>query len=157
MEGDIFINSIVIACAEMSGYLISGFLFSRIGIKPSYFVYYSIIALGSALNLTLGNKSNTLHLVSLLITFYGVSSSCMTNWMANARLFPVIFASSTNGLASFFARSLNILAPQVAELNDSIPFIMIGSLAVTAAVASVFLKTEKQGREKDEEEYVESS
>ena len=66
----------------------------------------------------------------------------MTNWMANARLFPVIFASSTNGLASFFARSLNILAPQVAELNDPIPFLLIGSLAVTAAIASVFLKTE---------------
>ena len=99
----------------MAANVFTGFLFERIGIKRSYILYFLVASLGASLYGL--NLHPTLVPFLLLLTFYGVSAACMTNWLTNARLFPVIYASTTHGIASFFARLTNILAPQVAELS----------------------------------------
>ncbi len=116
LEGDVFTNAIVTALSEMTGYLLTGFIYERLGLKKSYVVHFLFGALGSALYLSFAHLHPTLVPILLLFTVYGVSSSCMNNWLSNSRLFPVMYASSTHGIASFFARLSNILAPQVAEV-----------------------------------------
>jgi hypothetical protein len=111
LRGDIFLNTIVAALSEMAGYIITGLSYERLGIKRSYFIYFSIAAIGAILYLALAQLHEALVPVLLLFTVYGVSSSCMVNWLTNAKLFPVIFNSSTHGISSFFARLSNILAP----------------------------------------------
>jgi Na+/melibiose symporter-like transporter len=111
LQGDVFTNAIVAALSEMSGYMLTGIIYERLGLKKSYVAHFLLIAVGSALYLTISHWHPALVPILLLITVYGVSSVCMTNWLSNSRLFPVIYASSTHGIASFFARMSNILAP----------------------------------------------
>jgi hypothetical protein len=101
----------VAALSEMIGYLVSGTFYKRLGIKNSYLLYFSMGFIGSLLYISLSHLHENLVPILLLFTVYGLSSSCMTNWLTNARLFPVIYASSTHGIASFFARLSNIMAP----------------------------------------------
>ena len=54
--------------------------------------------------------------VFLLVSNFGTSWCINIDWSANAKLFPVIFTSSTNGICNLFARLFNIFAPQFAEL-----------------------------------------
>ncbi len=136
LKGDIFLNCIVAAMSEMIGYLISGVFYKRLGIKRSYCIYFSIGALGTTLYICFSRTYQNLVPILLLFTVYGLSSSCMTNWLSNARLFPVIYASSTHGIASFFARLTNIMAPQVAELAYPIPLYFIVGLCLTGALVS---------------------
>ena len=111
LKGDVFLNCIVAALSEMMGYMISGTFYNRLGIKRSYRIYFSMGALGAVLYICFSHNNENLVPILLLFTVYGISSSCMTNWLTNARLFPVIYASSTHGIASFFARLTNIMAP----------------------------------------------
>ncbi len=111
LEGEVFINSIVAALSEMTSYMLTGVLFDKLGIKRSYLTYFLLSAFGATLYYSFAHLHRSLVPILLLLTMYGVSASCMTNWLTNARLFPVIYASSTFGIASFFARLSNILAP----------------------------------------------
>ena len=125
----------------MTGYILTGFIYERLGLKKSYVVHFLLGALGSALYLSFANLHSALAPILLLFTVYGVSSSCMNNWLSNSHLFPVIYASTTNGIASFFARFLNILVPQVAELPQPEPMLVISIGGIRAAIAATMLKT----------------
>ena len=114
LEGDVFTNTIGAALSEMIGYIVTGFIYEVLGLKTSYVVHFLLGALGSALYLFVVPHHPDVTPIILLFTVYGLSSNCIDNWLSNSRLFPVIYASTTNGIASFFARFLNILVPQVA-------------------------------------------
>ena len=134
LEGDVFTNAIVASISEMTGFLLTGFIYERMGLKKSYVVHFLLVALGSALYLCFAHLHPTLVPFLLLFTMYGVSASCMNNWLSNSRLFPVMYASSTHGIVSFFARLSNILAPQVAELTQPAPMLVIFLGSLSAAV-----------------------
>ncbi len=101
----------------MAAYITSGLVQDRIGIKRSYLIYFTMAVIGSSLYILVGRLHEMLVPILLLFTAYGISSACMTNWLSNAKLFPVIFTSSTFGISSFFARFANIMSPQVAEIE----------------------------------------
>ena len=126
----------VSAASDMIGYMVSGMFINRLGIKKSYITYFSLAALGGVLYISLAHTNENLVPILLLFTVFGISSACMTNWLTNARLFPVIYASSTHGIASFFARLSNTLAPQVAEMGYPTPLFFIVGLCVTGAIVS---------------------
>ena len=141
LEGDVFTNTIGAALSEMTGYMLTGIIYERIGLKKSYVVHFLLGAIGSALYLSLAHLYPDLAPIILLFTVYGVSYSCMNNWLSNSRLFPVIYASTTNGIASFFARFLNIFVPQVAEVPQPVPMLVICLGGISAAIAASMLKT----------------
>ena len=133
LEGDVFTNTIGAALSEMTGYMLTGIIYERIGLKKSYVVHFLLGAIGSALYLSLAHLYPDLAPIILLFTVYGVSSSCMNNWLSNS--------STTNGIASFFARFLNILVPQVAEVPQPVPMLVICLGGISAAIAASMLKT----------------
>jgi hypothetical protein len=140
------LNCIVAAISDMIGYLISGTFINRLGIKRSYCLYFSLGALGGFLYICFSHTNEYLVPILLLFTVFGISSACMTNWLTNARLFPVIFASSSHGIASFFSRLSNSMAPQVAEIDHPIPLYFIVGFCVLGAVLSqkmIILNTDK--------------
>ncbi len=143
LKGDVFLNSIVAALSDMAGYMVSGMFINRLGVKNSYSIYFSLGGLGGVLYIFLSHTNENLVPILLLFTVFGISSACMTNWLTNARLFPVIYASSSHGIASFFARLSNSLAPQVAEMEYSTPLYFIVGLCVTGAIASQKMITNK--------------
>ena len=102
-------------------------------------MYFTLGLVGSVLYLTLSKFDPILVPIFLLMTAYGLSSACMVNWLTNSMLFPTNFQSSTNGICSVFARLSNILAPQVAELGQPIPMIVVAVIGFTAAILSQLL------------------
>ena len=141
LEGDVFKNTIGAALSEMIGYMVTGVIYERLGLKISYVIFFLLGAIGSALYLFFVHQHPDLAPIILLFTVYGLSSNLMSNWLSNSRLFPVIYASTTNGIASFFARFLNILVPQVAELPQPVPMLVISIGGISAAIAATMLKT----------------
>ena len=111
MSGDFFINSIITASSDLLSYGISGFVIDILGLKTSYLSSFGIGFLGGCLYLVFRTNNPSMIPLFLLLSNYGNSWGCHINWNANARLFPVLYASSTNGFCSIFARLATILAP----------------------------------------------
>ena len=111
MKGDVFINTIASSGSEMASYVLSGLILDKIGLKLSYLSSYVIVIIGTIFYVILIENHEDLIPVMLLVTSFGISSCLNINWNGNAQLFPVIFASSTNGICNIFARLSNILAP----------------------------------------------
>ena len=111
MEGDFFINTIVSSVSELVAYAISGLIIDRIGMKPSYIFSYSVILIGSVLYVIFRETHANFTPFLLLLTSFGTCFGFNINWNSNALLFPVIYASSTNGICNLFARLLGVLTP----------------------------------------------
>jgi hypothetical protein len=110
ITGNFFVNMVTTGLSEMTAYYFGGVLFDWIGIKKTYFVSYSIGVLG-CLSYVLFSKTHP-HLVPFLLlsSAYGFCQACTLNWLSNSVLFPVIFASTTNGMCSFFSRLTSIVS-----------------------------------------------
>jgi Na+/melibiose symporter-like transporter len=111
LKGDFFLNITVATVSECFAYFISGVAQERLGIKKCYLIYFSMAAVGALLYVIFGTVHELLIPILLILTAYGISSACVTNWLSNAKLFPVIFTSTTHGICSFFARLGNIMSP----------------------------------------------
>ena len=111
MKGDFFINTIIASGSELLSYALSAFVVEKLDIKITYVVSFLIGITGSLCYIFLGEGNEDLVPVMLLGACFGISSSLNINWNANVLLFPVIFASSTNGICNFFSRLTTILAP----------------------------------------------
>jgi hypothetical protein len=78
--------------------------------------------------------------ILLLGAFFGFTSVLLINWIATPHLFPVLYTSSCQGLGNAFGRFAGILAPQLAEINQPIPMIILSSLSLATAILSLMLK-----------------
>lgn len=107
---------IIAGVSEVSSNVITGLIFHRVGLKNTYLISYISGVVCSFVYITFGHASELLVPLLLLGAFYGFSSVVSLNWVATPYLFPVIYASSTQGLCNVLARLATILAPQFAEL-----------------------------------------
>jgi hypothetical protein len=110
-SGDFFVNIVATVLSEMIAYYVGGLLYDRIGIKSTYLISYSIGVVGCLSYVLLSTTYPFLIPLLLLSSAYGFCQACMVNWLSNASLFPVIYASSTNGMCSFFSRLASIMSP----------------------------------------------
>jgi len=111
ISGDFFVNIVTTSLSEMTAYYVGGLLYDRIGIKSTYLISYSIGVVGCLSYVLLSTTYPFLVPLLLLSSAYGFCQACMVNWLSNASLFPVIYASSTNGMCSFFSRLASIMSP----------------------------------------------
>ena len=139
LKGDFFVNTLVSAASDIVAYTIAGLLIERLGIKVSYICSFLICLVGAIMYLALRNEHPHFIPVFLLISNFGNSWSLNVDWNSNALLFPVIFASSTNGICNLFARLSNILAPQFAELEQPLPILIFAGMSSIGVILSIFL------------------
>jgi hypothetical protein len=85
------------------------------------------------------------YLVPLLLlgAFYGYSSVVLCNWISTPVLFPVIFSSTAIGICNVLARLATILAPQVAELEQPLPMIIISVMGSVSAFGALLFSPYK--------------
>jgi Na+/melibiose symporter-like transporter len=117
MRGDFYLNTLATSCSELLAYILSGLILTRLGLKLSYLFSFFIVICGSLLYFFLRESHEHLTPLLLIAASFGISSSLNIDWNGNAVIFPVIYASSTNGICNLFARLSNIMAPQVAEFQ----------------------------------------
>lgn len=94
---------------EVAAYAFGGLITSKIGIKASYFGSFSL-SVGATVCYLLSTDPEMMPLV-LAAAGFGIVWACNVNWNGNAVFFPVIYASSTNGICNLFGRLASIIAP----------------------------------------------
>ena len=111
MSGDFFINVMITASSDILAYSISGFLIDALGIRICYLSSFAIAITGGVLYLVFRVSNPSLIPIFLLLSNYGNSWGCNINWNSNAKLFPVLYASSTNGVCYLISKLSTIVAP----------------------------------------------
>ncbi|TNV80535.1 hypothetical protein FGO68_gene17354 [Halteria grandinella] len=122
-KGDIYTNVIIAGGSEMCSNVITGIF----GISCS------------TLYIFLDQEQGYLVPFILLGAFYGYSSISLINWISTPSLFPVSFSSSAIGICNFLARLATIVAPQVSEMEQPLPMVIISIMASVSALGSFFL------------------
>ena len=111
MEGDFFMNTITSSLSELTAYILSGIIMSKLGPKLSYFLSFTSVAISCVIYLGIRTSSTAFVPLVLLAASFGTSSALNIDWNSNALLFPVIYSSSTNGICNLFARLSTIVSP----------------------------------------------
>lgn len=138
VKGNIYTNSSISSLSELLSYVFSGVFFKKIGMKPSFFICFTISIIGAALYIIFENNENLIPLFILLAKF-GVTSTFNTVYLANAMMFPSILVASSFGICNIFARCATIIAPEMAEVPLPTPMIVFIILDGLGAMFSILL------------------
>ena len=115
LPGNIFINTTVASSSEIVAYILGGISYQKIGIRFTLITAFLISCLGSISLIIWGNYVDYVPLM-ILATRVGVSATFNICYLANAQLFPSIFAGTAIGICNIFAKMSTILAPMLAEV-----------------------------------------
>jgi OCT family organic anion transporter-like MFS transporter 8 len=139
IEGNIFVNTSVASTSEIVAYILGGIAYQKIGIRFTLMTAFTISCLGSiALNIW-GDSHKDLIPVMILATRFGVSATFNICYLANAQLFPSIFAGTAIGICNIFAKMSTIIAPMLAEVPDPAPMTVFAIITGLAAILSFFI------------------
>lgn len=89
-----------------------------------------------------------INLIPFFILFakFGISSTFNVCYLANALIFPTIFAGTAFGICNIFAKLATIISPMLAEVDPPVPMVVFTILSCLGGFLSIFLiKDEKQG------------
>ncbi len=81
--------------------------------------------------------------VMILASRFGVSATFHVCYLGNSHLFPTIFAGTVFGICNFFAKTVTIMSPMLAEVKAPIPMSCFIIACGLAGLASFFLITEQ--------------
>jgi hypothetical protein len=140
LGGDFFVNSVTFGICEVSACAVGAFLTVKLGTKRSYLISFFMAASSSVFYLLFRNSHSHVLPLVLAVSGFSIVWACNVNWNGNAVLFPVIFASSTNGLCNLFGRLGCALAPQLAELPQPVPMSVITGMCFYAGLLSLALR-----------------
>ena len=62
-------------------------------------------------------------------------------YLANAQIFPAIFAGTAFGICNIGAKLVTIFAPYIAEVNAPVPMVIFTILSSIAALLSLLMRT----------------
>lgn len=142
IHGNIYVNSIVSSVADMIAYSVSGYLFSKLKVKKSLLIYWTVAFVGGIVLLILEGVNANDYLVAtfVMISRLGMSSSFNTVYLSTPYLFPVIYCSTCMGIFNFWARLVAVVSPVIAEIDYPIPMCLFSGTAAIAFVFALFIK-----------------
>ena len=134
--GNIYINSMCFAGADLIAYMSSGFVLKFLTISKGLFFSYSLSLVGG-LTYLLNYQTESTWLIPVLVCFSRIGGSMSFNigYVSVARLFPTNFVTTVFGIVNFVSHGITVGAPMVAELGEPIPFVVF---CCNAAFAIVF-------------------
>lgn len=146
INGDVFINTTVASASEIVAYIVGGIAYQKVGIHLTLIVSFAISCVGAITLVIWENSEGAVAAVPFMImaTRFGVSATFNISYLANAQLFPAIFAGTAIGICNFFAKTSTIIAPMLAEVHNSTPMIVFAILTGAAAVISSFIIVDKK-------------
>ena len=148
--GNIYANGLMSSASEMSGDLLMGLIYNKIGTKASYLLILSLATLGG---LGMIYYEWTSHFFSddpvhyaawifpmlVLVSKFGTSAIYNVNYIATFDLFPSVFAVSALGFGDNLGSFVTILAPEVAEMQSITPIVIFTALSGVTLLATCFL------------------
>lgn len=153
--GDIFLNTFVSMASEIPVTLLSGVLVHKFGLKATLCSMFIVAVCGSVGLLVLPAGQVTLIPIFILLGKSGVSGTFNICYLANAQIFPAIFAGTAFGICNIGAKLATILAPLVAETEQPIPGITFTATAALAAFLSLMIVVEAKPKQPEAKKEVE--
>ena len=138
IKGNIFVNTTVASASEIVAYILGGICYQKIGIRFTLIGAFAISCCG-AISLTIWANQDDYIPLMILATRFGVSATISICYLANAQLFPAIFAGTAIGICNIFAKMSTIIAPMLAEVNGPAPMIVFAIITGIASLISWFL------------------
>ena len=142
IKGDVFVNTFVSASSELPAIIIGGLLYQKVGLRFTLCLFFCIALSGSICLLILSDLREDLIPIFILLAKAGVSGTFNLCYLANAQIFPAIFAGTAFGFCNIGAKLATILAPLIAEVDPPTPMIIFTITAAVAGVLSLMIRKE---------------
>lgn len=150
MPGNIYLNSIVSGFSCIA-FLFSGPMSKRFDIKWILCMSFAL-AFMSSITLAFLTQISWIdpdHPESfsmiILLTRCGINLAFCMVFVIHTELFPTSFLGTSYGICNFFCRTLTLLAPIVAEIqNQTIPLLCLSSACFIGLVCSASLKKQNK-------------
>jgi len=144
MEGNSYINFVLLGAVELPAYVFCHIGLDRIG--RQYSAAGSMLLGGASLLLTIAVPSSIgyqwLSIGLTIVGKFSISAAFAIMYVYTTELFPTVVRNSGLGSASCIARVGGIVAPQMALLNDYYRYtaiLIFGSLSLVAGLATFVL------------------
>ena len=149
---DEYVTGIVNGSAEFVANITSGFMYIKIGVKPSLIVSFLISTVGGALILIWGldNQETAYFEVFFMLAKFGVTICFAIAFAANQYFFPTLFAATALGICNFLARLFAAISFLIDNIEEPTPIIIFTICCTATAVASFFLRTGSKLKADDE-------
>lgn len=140
IPGNIFLITSFCSAGEIIAYVFGGIFYQRLGIRPTLCGCFAISCIGAISILTFGSSNQKLIPGLILFTRFGVSATFNISYLANAQLFPPIFAGTAIGICSMFAKLSTIIAPMLAEVPAPAPMIVFAIFTGAVSLISLLVQ-----------------
>ena len=140
IEGNIFVNTTTASSSEVCAYILGGIAYQKLGIRVTLISAFAISCIGAISLIIWGASSPDYVPVMILLTRFGVSATFNICYLANAQLFPSIFAGTAIGICNIFAKMSTIIAPLLAEAPDPAPMAVFAAITGVASILSLFIQ-----------------
>ena len=147
--GNIFLNVMLSTCSENLGNFAALIIQKKLGTRKSFMVSF----FGSmlfALPLIFFTQEWIIALCVFSSKFW-TESAFMLAYYVNSEMFPPLFVPFSFSIWALFAKTITIMAPQVAELPKPIPIIVFWILGGISTFSTMFLRKPK-GENNEESE-----
>lgn len=137
----VYINTSLIACTTLIGYIVAGYIINILGKKKLLFILGTLAGISGSAIYFAQNTTITLILSSLFITLSSVSINVVLAVVVD--LFPTTLRTMTVSLTMMVGRigamSGNLLFPILLKMGCAPPFFTIGGLILVSAFGSLLL------------------
>ena len=147
--GNIFLNVILSTISENVGNFAALIIQKKFGTRRSFMVSF-FGSMVFALPLLFFTQEWLIALCVFTSKFW-VESAFMLAFYVNSEVFPPLFVPFSFSMCALFAKTITILAPQVAELPKPIPIIVFCILGGLSTFATMFLRKPKTEESKEDE------
>ena len=144
LPGNIFVNTLVSSSMDIPAAIVGGILYSKYGVRLTLPIFYIISVTGSISLIFFGGMSTVTDSILVMLTRLGVGTALALCYLANAGIFPAIFAGTAFGLCNIGAKLCTILAPLLAEVDKPVPMIIFSVVTGLAIFAALMIKTPKE-------------
>lgn len=110
LPGDIYINCLAGALAELVANASGGLFYAKMGMKPSITFLFAISAIGGFCILFLGEENKFWMPFFVVVAKFGLSGVISILYVCNVDLFPTLFCSTAIGICNFTSRFLTIFS-----------------------------------------------
>lgn len=143
LPGSFFANNLVSSVIDIPVTVFGGILYYLVGPRWSFTVTFACALIGGLFLLFLGADYPALVPYFLSLAKCGIKVTLDTCYLANAMLFPAIFAGTAFGICTVGAKLASTLSPMLAELEAPVPMIVFTSVSAVALLVSYFLRPER--------------
>jgi hypothetical protein len=127
--------------ADVPIVILGGVAYKFMGLKYSLFGAFIFATCGSVAMLLFSANYPGAVPVMIMMAKGGVKMTFNIVYLANAQIFPAIFAGTAFGVCNIGAKLATIFSPYVAEMDPPVPMLIFTILASTASILALFLRT----------------